>query len=63
MAQGVVEANDRAGAVVLVEQQRCFPIKIELVNGAPAAPAKSPQRRAPAAKTAAAAPAKDAKKK
>jgi type II secretory pathway component PulF len=32
LAQGVVEANDRAGAVLLVEQQRCFPIKIELVG-------------------------------
>jgi type II secretory pathway component PulF len=42
LAQGVVEANDRAGALSLVEQQRCFPIKIELVgagNGAGAAPA------------------------
>jgi type II secretory pathway component PulF len=47
MAQGVVEANDRAGAVLQVEQQRCFPIKIELVNGAPAAPAKKPGRKAP----------------
>jgi len=36
LAQGVVEANDRAGAVVMVEQQRCFPIKIEAV-GMPAA--------------------------
>jgi type II secretory pathway component PulF len=36
LASGVVEANDRAGAVVMVEQQRCFPIKIEVV--APAAP-------------------------
>jgi len=35
LAQGMVEANDRAGAVLLVEQQRCFPIKIEPV-GAPA---------------------------
>jgi len=33
LAQGVVEANDRAGAVVMVEQQRCFPIKIEAVAG------------------------------
>ena len=32
LAQGVVEANDRAGAVMLVEQQRCFPIKIEAVS-------------------------------
>ncbi len=32
LAQGVVEANDRAGAVLLVEQQRCFPIKIEVVG-------------------------------
>jgi type II secretory pathway component PulF len=30
----VVEANDRAGAVLLVEQQRCFPIKIEPVLAA-----------------------------
>jgi type II secretory pathway component PulF len=36
LAQGVVEANDRAGAVLLVEQQRCFPIKIEPVAAAPA---------------------------
>ena len=34
LAQGVVEANDRAGALLLVEQQRCFPIKIELVDAA-----------------------------
>jgi type II secretory pathway component PulF len=34
LAQGVVEANDRAGAVFLVEQQRCFPIKIEPVAAA-----------------------------
>jgi type II secretory pathway component PulF len=33
LAQGVVEANDRAGAVLLVEKQRCFPIKIEAVVG------------------------------
>ena len=32
LAQGTVEANDRAGAVLMVEQQRCFPIKIELVG-------------------------------
>jgi len=32
LAQGTVEANDRAGALLLVEQQRCFPIKIELVG-------------------------------
>jgi len=32
LAQGVVEAVDRAGAVTLVEQQRCFPIKIEAVG-------------------------------
>lgn len=31
LAQGVVEANDRAGALLQVEQQRCFPIKIEQV--------------------------------
>ncbi len=37
LAQGVVEANDRAGAVLLVEKERCFPIKIEAVGaGAPA---------------------------
>jgi type II secretory pathway component PulF len=47
MAQGVVEANDRAGAVMLVEQQRFFPIKIELVNGPGAAPARSAPRKAP----------------
>ncbi len=35
LAQGVVEANDRAGAVSLVEQQRCVPIKIEAVAAAP----------------------------
>ena len=37
LAQGTVEANDRAGAVLLVEQQRCFPIKIEAVAVAVAA--------------------------
>ncbi len=42
LAQGTVEANDRAGAVVLVEQQRCFPIKIELVGAAPLASRKEP---------------------
>ncbi|MGA3172337.1 MAG: type II secretion system F family protein [Chthoniobacteraceae bacterium] len=51
LAQGTVEANDRAGALVMVEQQRCFPIKIELV-GAPAVPAKKspsgPPSRSPA---------------
>jgi len=50
LAQGVVEANDRAGAVLLVEQQRCFPIKIEPV-GAPAKEAgakpAAPGRAAP----------------
>ncbi len=34
LAQGTVEANDRAGALMLVEQQRCFPMKIELVGAA-----------------------------
>jgi type II secretory pathway component PulF len=48
LAQGVVEANDRAGAVLQVEQQRCFPIKIEVV-GAPAAPGKKEPARRPAA--------------
>src|SRR5580698_4351003 len=53
LAQGVVEANDRAAALLLVEQQRCFPIKIEPVSegapgsrgetaASPAAPAKGP---------------------
>jgi type II secretory pathway component PulF len=37
LAQGTVEANDRAAAVLMVEQQRCFPIKIEAI--AAAAPA------------------------
>jgi len=32
LAQGTVEANDRAGAVLLVERQKCFPIKIEPVG-------------------------------
>ena len=45
LAQGIVEANDRAGAVVLVEQQRCFPIKIELVGAAPAAGRRHAVRR------------------
>ncbi|HEX4086860.1 MAG TPA: type II secretion system F family protein [Chthoniobacteraceae bacterium] len=47
LAQGVVEANDRAGALVLVEQQRCFPIKIELM-GAQAAPNAAKGKKAPA---------------
>jgi len=41
LAQGVVEANDRAGAVMMVEQQRCFPIKIEPVGAAVPAGRKS----------------------
>jgi len=47
LAQGTVEANDRAAALLLVEQQRCFPIKIEQLaaqtgtkNGKPSAEAK-----------------------
>jgi type II secretory pathway component PulF len=47
LAQGVVEANDRAGAVVQVEQQRCFPIKIEPV-GAVAPADRKPARAVPA---------------
>ena len=48
LAQGVVEANDRAGALLLVEQQRCFPIKIEVV-AAPAAGGKKEAGAKPAA--------------
>jgi type II secretory pathway component PulF len=46
LAQGVVEANDRAGAVLQVEQQRCFPIKIELVGGGAAGGRKEPGAKA-----------------
>lgn len=60
LAQGVVEANDRAGAVLLVEEQRCFPIKIELVGGGPepkgkaaAATSAPPGGAAPARRSAA----------
>jgi type II secretory pathway component PulF len=59
LAQGVVEANDRAGAVMMVEQQRCFPIKIEMV-GAPPAAERKPARAAkpaPAVKSASSKPA------
>ena len=39
LVQGTVEANDRAGAIQLMEQRRCVPIKIEAAGGAkPAAP-------------------------
>jgi type II secretory pathway component PulF len=49
LAQGVVEANDRAGAVIMVEQQRCFPIKIEpVIQPAPTA-RKEPAARKDAA--------------
>ena len=38
LVQGTVDANDRTGAIQLIEQKRCMPIKIEaaggLVNGA-----------------------------
>ena len=51
LAQGVVEANDRAGAVLMVEQQRCFPIKIELV-GAPARGGKDGGAKSAGAKSA-----------
>jgi type II secretory pathway component PulF len=45
LAQGVVEANDRAGAVLLVEQQRCFPIRIEVVGAAAPAGRKEAKGR------------------
>jgi len=48
LAQGVVEANDRAGALMLVEQQRCFPIKIEAVG----LPAPSGRKEPASAKSA-----------
>jgi type II secretory pathway component PulF len=51
LAQGVVEANDRAGAVVLVEQQRCFPIKIEPVVAAATGSRKEPARSKTVEKT------------
>lgn len=55
LMNGVVEANDRAGALLRVEQERCFPIKIELLPGAAAAkagaPANGAARPAPAATT------------
>ena len=58
LAQGVVEANDRAGAVVLVEKQRCFPIKIEPVAlAAPAVRREPVAKRPAAAKTVAKTPA------
>ena len=33
LVQGTVEANDRAGAILAVEQRRCVPIKIEAAAG------------------------------
>ena len=33
LVQGTVEANDRAGAILAVEQRRCVPIKIEAASG------------------------------
>ena len=45
MAQGVVDANDRAGAVLQVEQQRCIPIKIEAVGAAPVAAGRAKTAR------------------
>ena len=34
LVQGTVEANDRAGAILAVEQRRCVPIKIEAASAA-----------------------------
>ena len=44
LVQGVIEAGDRAGAILAVEQKRCIPIKIEVAAaaGAGITPAKSP---------------------
>ncbi len=42
LVQGTVEASDRAGAILAVEQRRCVPIKIEAAAGeGGAAPAKA----------------------
>ncbi len=42
LVQGVIEAADRAGAIVAIEQKRCVPIKIDAAGADPgkAAPAK-----------------------
>ena len=34
LVQGTVDANDRTGAIQLIEQKRCVPIKIEAAGGA-----------------------------
>ena len=35
LVQGTVDANDRTGAIQLIEQKRCVPIKIEAAGGVP----------------------------
>lgn len=39
LVQGIIEAADRAGAIVAIEQKRCVPIKIEAAGAEAAKPA------------------------
>src|SRR5947207_5133791 len=50
LVEGVLDCPDRSGAIRQIEQQRCIPIRIEAVAGAPeiAAPEKSAASRKPA---------------
>ena len=43
LVQGVIEAGDRAGAILAIEQKRCMPIRIEYAAGetVPTSPQKS----------------------
>ena len=41
LVQGTIEANDRAGAILAVEQRRCVPIKIEAAGDAGPTAAKT----------------------
>lgn len=45
--QGVIEAGDRAGAILAIEQRRCVPIRIEIAGAAQAAPAGTLLPRTP----------------
>lgn len=46
LVEGVVTSNDRAAAILQIEQSRCFPIKIEPVGGSVATGAEASKREA-----------------
>ena len=50
LVQGIIEAGDRAGAILAIEQKRCVPIKIEAASGGTGA-AAAPKGTAPGAPT------------